>query len=142
MTGRLLRLGLAEVFAGTDLAPATSPLSLIFFSKRMRSARSRPVAERFMVAYLRALREVSRMSPRELMAVAGKDRGGPASEEEFTTLYIDPDESVGEGCFQELQEEAHRRGLIQGTYRAADLVDNSYVEHARRVLAERAAQPR
>lgn len=134
LAGRLVKQGLAEVFAGTDTADWSGQMTALFYSKAFRKRKG--AAERFMAAYLRSLREYHRLKPEELKAIADKYLPEPVAPEDFSMLHYTEDGAVDADSIMELQDEAVALGMAKARLGRESLFDFSFLKAAQAAEAK------
>jgi ABC-type nitrate/sulfonate/bicarbonate transport system substrate-binding protein len=138
--GSMIRQGLAEAFAGTDRPDHDIQVILVFYSKPF--ARRAKAARGFMVAYLRAARDLGRMTPSELTEAAKRHWELPGADAGiFQSLHIRPDGEVDVPYLMGIQEYAKSKGLIADILPPDKLVDPSFVRYAVGVLDKNERAP-
>jgi NitT/TauT family transport system substrate-binding protein len=133
LAGRLVKRGIAEVFAGSDLAEESGQMAAVFFSKNLLERK--PTAVRFLSAYLRCLREFQASSPAQLKAAADKYLPEPTELEDFAPLHFSADGSVDTGSIMRMQQEAVAFGLIKAPVAESAIFDFSPLRQAQHSLA-------
>ena len=125
--------GLADVFAGTDIAASTRQNSVVYYAGRFM--RERPEAAKgFMTAYVRASREFYRLPAAELKAISQKYIGLPGSDAALRAFHPAPDGGVDSSSLRELRDFCVKEGLLPARTPEAEIIDRSYLEHARKRL--------
>ena len=132
LASRLIRTGLAKVFAGTDVAPETYPHTMLYYSKRFMGVPE--VARRFMVAVLRSTRAVSRATPKELSDLSIKVWGAPVDADVLARLRFATDGGIDTQWLMAAQEYALGKGWIKTRAEEKDIIDSSHVRYAEEVL--------
>mgnify|MGYP001616120978 FL=1 len=138
--GNMIRQGLAEAFAGTDRPDHDIQVILVFYSKPF--ARRTKAARGFMVAYLRAARDLARMTPSELTEASRRHwELADADAGIFGSLHIRPDGRVDIPYLMGIQEYAKRKGLIADILPAEKLADPSFARYAVGILDKNERAP-
>ncbi|MFH1620388.1 MAG: ABC transporter substrate-binding protein [bacterium] len=132
LASQLVNKGLAEVFAGTDIADETSPRSMLYYSGRFM--KNRQAARRFMTAYLRSVREFYRAAPEEINDIAVRIWGMPIEANVLSRLNLITDGKIDTQALMAEQEYALSRGWIKTKADEKDFIDSSYMRYANKVL--------
>lgn len=130
VAGKLVALGRAEVFAGSNIASETAPAGLLYFSRRLLLDPER--GERFLAGELCALREYARAPRKALEALALKRFGErPPKDLPLDGIRIRPDAGIDTRYLLELNDYAFRKGLVRSKLDEKDAFDPSPLERAR-----------
>ncbi|MFH1620357.1 MAG: ABC transporter substrate-binding protein [bacterium] len=134
LMSQIINIGLAEVFAGTDIADETMPVSVLCYSRRFM--KNEQAAGRFMVAVLRSVREFYRAAPEQINDIAIKIWGMPIDAKILSRLNIASDGKIDTQSLMAAQEYALRKGWVKAKVNEKDFIDSSYVRYANEVLSD------
>ncbi|MFH1620295.1 MAG: ABC transporter substrate-binding protein [bacterium] len=132
LAGRVIRKGLAEVFAGSDISDETAPLAMLYYSGRFM--RNKQAARGFMTAYLRSVREFYRATPKEISDIVNKTWGMSIDADVLYRLHAIADGKIDAQSLMSAQEYALKKGWIKTKADEKYIVDSSYIRYANEVL--------
>ncbi|MFH1619517.1 MAG: ABC transporter substrate-binding protein [bacterium] len=130
--GQIINMGVAEVFAGTDIADETSQLKFLCYSGSFM--KNRQAARRFMAAYLRSIREFYKAKPEDIEVLAVKIWGMPLDAEALSRLHMAADGKIDTQALTAAQEYALQKRWIKSKADEKDIIDSSYGRYANEVL--------
>ena len=124
----LAAAGMGRVFAGSNMLDEDMPGSMLFYSSKFLKNGDAP--QRFMNAYLRAVRYFNLMGPEEAAVFAQKIWGDDVPDEVFGSLHCYNDGHVDVAHVLAAQDYAVSKGIATVKLEAKDLFDFSFAREA------------
>ena len=119
-----------------EIVPDAQIFSLVFTSRLLE--RDREAGTRFLVAYLRAVREIRRgWSPRAAEILARRFQTSPEEIRADCWPSFRPDGRVEERCWTEYQEWVHAQGGLDRVLKPGEFIDTALLAEANRRLQAR-----